>query len=639
VTRSLPPWLAEVGRLATGPVPWAQMVKAALAVGVPLALGILTGQPVAGLLGSIGGLLAALVDPGGPYLLRARRMAVALLAGAVPGLIVGSLIHGQGWLAVVVLVLVAGVSALLSTAGSAASVTGLQLLVYCILGTGPLATIRPWWVPAAGALAGGTWGILLLAPGWLLTPQAPEQHRIAAAYQALAAMLRAIGTGEYPARRQAVTAALNTAYDEVAARRATESGRNLRLERLVALLAQTHPLAEAAATLADEGRRPPAAATAVLDAAAGAVEGGEPVPAPPRFPAASAGERALLTALTDLAGLLSGRGAAGQPVPGPPAGQRAGWRERLRAAVDQIAAGHLVVTFAIRVMVCVGAAAVVSEALPLQRSYWVPLTVAIVLRPDFGSVFARGLQRGIGTVIGAVAGAVILAVVPYGPLLLLPCAVLAGLLPYGRSRNYGLVAVFLTPLVVVLIDLLTAAGWRLAEDRLIDTLIGCAIALLVGYAPWPAAWHAHLPGQFAATVDKVSRYTEQALLIRSPDRPGQRRQTYRALSDLRAEFQRTLAEPPAVSRRAARLWPALAALESVMDKVTATAVRVNLGASPPPAGEVVQVTAALEAIAAAAGSGTTPPALPLPTSGSDAIRPVAAAVREMQRSLAAGRGK
>ena len=54
-------------------------------------------------------------------------------------------------------------------------------------------------------------------------------------------------------------------------------------------------------------------------------------------------------------------------------------------------------------------------ALPVQRSYWVVLTVAIVLRPDFGSVFARALQRGIGTVVGAVLGAIILIVIPAGP--------------------------------------------------------------------------------------------------------------------------------------------------------------------------------------------------------------------------------
>ena len=99
----------------------------------------------------------------------------------------------------------------------------------------------------------------------------------------------------------------------------------------------------------------------------------------------------------------------------------------------------------------------------------------------------------------------------HGTWLLIPFAVLAALLPYGRSRNYGLLATFLTPLVVVLIDLLTPAGWRLAEDRLIDTLIGCAIVLLIGYAPWPMSWYAHLPQQYAQTVLDVRRYLEEAL--------------------------------------------------------------------------------------------------------------------------------
>jgi fusaric acid resistance family protein len=73
--------------------------------------------------------------------------------------------------------------------------------------------------------------------------------------------------------------------------------------------------------------------------------------------------------------------------------------------------------------------------------------------------------------------------VPYGLWLLIPCAIFAALLPYGRSVNYGLLATFVTPLVVLLIDLLHPAGWSLALDRLIDTLLGCAIALVIGFAP------------------------------------------------------------------------------------------------------------------------------------------------------------
>ena len=95
-------------------------------------------------------------------------------------------------------------------------------------------------------------------------------------------------------------------------------------------------------------------------------------------------------------------------------------------------------------MACVGVAGVLSEVLPLQRSYWVPLTVAVVLKPDFGSVFVLALQRSIGTIVGAVAGAIILALV-HGAWLLIPLAMLAAMLPFGRSRNYGLLSAFLTP--------------------------------------------------------------------------------------------------------------------------------------------------------------------------------------------------
>ena len=158
--------------------------------------------------------------------------------------------------------------------------------------------------------------------------------------------------------------------------------------------------------------------------------------------------------------------------------------------LDQLRGGRPAWTFTVRLMVCVGVAAVASEELPLQRSYWVVLTVAIVVKPDNGSVCA--LQRGIGTIVGVVLGAIILAAVPYGPWLLFPMAVLAAGQPYGRLRSFGLGATFMIPVVVLLIDLLTPAGWRLPEERLVNTLLGCAIVLLVGYATWPSSWHSHL---------------------------------------------------------------------------------------------------------------------------------------------------
>jgi uncharacterized membrane protein YccC len=259
-------------------------------------------------------------------------------------------------------------------------------------------------------------------------------------------------------------------------------------------------------------------------------------------------------------------------------------------------------------------------------------------------VFARALQRGIGTVVGAVGGAVLLVLV-HGTWLLIPFGLLAALLPFGRSRNYGLLSTFLTPLVVVLIDLLGPAGWRLAEDRLVDTLVGCAIVLLVGFAPWPMAWYSHLPRQYEQTVQDMCRYLEEVL-----GRPGSgvssrarlRRPTYRALADLRAEFQRTMSEPPAISRRAAAWWPAVIGLERVMDAITSAGlaasqrVAAGQGAEQAAAADGARrLGDALRAVGEAARTGMPLAAVPdLPDD--EILKPVSEAIRALLSVLGPG---
>ena len=154
--------------------------------------------------------------------------------------------------------------------------------------------------------------------------------------------------------------------------------------------------------------------------------------------------------------------------------------------------------------------------------------------------------------------------------------------------------------------------------------------LLVGYAPWPSSWHAHLPEQLATALDSVARYTEQAL-TGAPGRSALRRQTYRVLSDLRTEFQRTMAEPPSVSRRLAQLWPALTALEQVTDTVTATAVRADVTGRRPDPQAVAQLADALRRLARGVREGQLPEDLPLPDSAD--LRELADRIAEVRRAL------
>jgi uncharacterized membrane protein YccC len=674
LTEVVPDWLTEAVRPKKAPVPWPDMIRAVFAIWVPLAVGFITGRRELVMLPALGGLVGVMIDTGGPYLARVRKIGTTVVFGGAVGLVIGELIHGRGWIAVIALVLIAFVSALITRLGATGSATGLQLLVYSALGVGPVGELRPWWHVALEFIAGGVWAIALITPAWLAAPRAVQQRAVAAVYHSFAKFLRVIGTPEVMAVRGEVTVALNAAYDALLTSRSATGGRNRADMHLMAILNVSHQMAEAATAERMEGERPPPWVTDTIDRLADAIERGANGRArrvvaagrggitgstgsagsatPPLIPPAwsqSPGALALRDSMVTLARAISGNWTPPSAPPVP-----ANWRSRLRNRLfyvgEQLLGGRAAWTFTIRLMLCVAVAAVITQVVSLTRSYWVVLTVAIILKPDYGSVFARALQRGIGTVVGAVLGAAILAVVPYGPWLLVPCGVLAALLPYGKSRNFGLSATFLTPLVVLLIDLQIVTGWRLAVDRLVDTLLACAVVLLIGYAPWPSSWQAQLPGQFADSLRMMCDYMEESLITawadaradaradKPAESPGDaagpalrsrlRRRVNRSLSDLRVEFQRSMSEPTPVSRRATAWWPAVVGLDEVLDAVTATAVAISRGAPAPSPGSVRQLTAVLRGIADAMTAGVVPPSTgELPDDPE--LRPVTGAVRSV----------
>ena len=224
--------------------------------------------------------------------------------------------------------------------------TGLQLFVYSALGLGPLGLLRPWWHTALQFLAGVAWALLLITPGYLLSPRSAERKAVAEVYYALARGLRLIGTPGAAGARVALAGALNAAYDAMLTRRATASGRSRRDMHLMAVLNVSHQFAEAAAALRATGERVPPLVTEEIDRfgdailadqgpGAGALgfggrraAGGPPLPLIPPPWSSSPGALALREAMVNLVRVLSGNWT---PDRGP-ARQRRGGSRLARAA-------------------------------------------------------------------------------------------------------------------------------------------------------------------------------------------------------------------------------------------------------------------------------------------------------------------
>ncbi|MGW8729325.1 FUSC family protein [Streptomyces sp. NPDC055808] len=592
-----PEWLIGGLRPAPTPIPWPAVARAAVAMAAPLAAGMATGQSAYGALASMGALSGVIGDTADAYRMRIFNIAVPQLYGAI-GVTVGSLVFGHGWLAVGALTLVALVSGMISSIGAVASVSGLLLLLNAVVGAG-LPMPGPWWKAPLLLSLGGLLVLLLSLLAWPLRRTEPERDAVAGTYRAVAEAIEAAATDAYDTRRQAVTHSLNTAYDLILGRRTREHGRRRELVRLSAQLNVLIPIVEAAPAVHLRGWGVDPAIPAAVRQLADAVDEGRTGTVEPELPEPTTpAERALDSALRYAFDVVH------HPDPDHTniddrLGRPAALRIRFRRAARNVLLSGASWRYGLRLALCIGLAQVLVSVVPVERSYWVALTIVFVLKPDFGSVFARALTRAIGTALGLVIAAAVLAEVPRGwwdvPVILL----LAALIPAFSAKGYAFQTAAITPVILLLSDVLNHQGFNLVMPRLWDSLIGCAIALVAGYLLWPESWHTRIGARLADAVSATAEYVEYAFGAEDDraERVRRRRRLYRDLSTVRSEFQRALTEPPPMGARAAAWWPLVVAVERIVDATTAARVRVNHGAVWPAAGEAAEVAVQLRELA------------------------------------------
>lgn len=592
-----PPWLVSGLRPQSAtPIPWAAVVRASLAMATPLAVGFALDRPAYGALVSMGALSGVIGDTADAYRMRVFNIAVPQLFGAL-GVMLGTLVYGTGWAAVATLTAIGLVSGMMSTIGAVASVCGLLLLVNSVVGAG-LPMPDPWWVAPVLLSLGGLFVLALTLLAWPLRGKLPERAAVARTYADVADLLAAAGTPAYEERRQAVTQSLNTAYDLVLARRARYHGRSDTMVRLLSQLNVVIPLVEAAPAVHVRGRPLPDAIPAAVRELAVDIADSRTGGAGPGLPAAdSPATRAVDSALRHAATVVH----KADPDPynvDDRLGRPAALRIRVRRAARDVLFSGSSWRYGLRLALCIGLAQSLTSLIAVDRSYWVALTVTFVLKPDFGSVFSRAVLRAVGTAAGLVIAAPVLAEVPIGwwdvPVML----VLAALIPAFTAKGYAFQTAAITPVILLLSDLLNHQGLHLVGPRLLDSLIGCAIVLVAGYLLWPESWHVRIGHRLADAVSDTADYVAYAF---GPDdqaeRVRARRRIYRDLSSVRSEFQRALTEPPPVGTRAAAWWPLVVAVERIVDATTAARVRVNHGAPEPPAAEVTGVQRQLRELA------------------------------------------
>lgn len=582
-------------------------VRAAIATVVPLVVATAL-RFAGGLWLSLGGFNTAFLDKGGSYRFRAKSMGAAALAGALSAT-VGALAGRHSALAIPLTLLWVGAFSYARVYGAAAITVGNTAAVTFVVSLAlPAASVSEALVRGGCVIAGSLWTMLLSLVLWPLRPYRPARLALAQGFRTVADYAEALATQATRAEgadwqtliqvhHARIRETLEEAREVLAATRRSRHGESGRGERLLVLLQIADALfggliavGDVLESLAPESRLGTAGAR--VEQALSAFARTLPELArmvetegrPRRLPSldwgaeglrevlarAAAGEESLASEervkLQHLAHLLAQlREFAGiavetvvtLPDDRPPAGERAVPRSEgaepehpLWAPLrDNFSRESVVLRHVLRVGLMSTVAVALTYALKLHHGYWVTVTVITVMQPYTGSTFLKGLQRAAGTVLGGIL-AVLAATLLHDAHAMMGLVFLtAGLSIALMPLNYGLYTLFVTVTFVILAEL-GSGDWHLSEVRILDTLLGGALALVGMRLLWERPEKELLPEQLAEALRGDRAYFREAMAAYLRDREGPdptlaeaRRKMGLATLNAEASFQRFIAEP------------------------------------------------------------------------------------------------
>lgn len=184
------------------------------------------------------------------------------------------------------------------------------------------------------------------------------------------------------------------------------------------------------------------------------------------------------------------------------------------------------------------------------HSYWILLTVIVILKPGYSLTKKRNYQRLTGTLTGVIICLIFLYLVKDKSLILLFLAVnMIGAYSFVR-RHYFTGVILITIYVLLMFHLLDAKDFKtVLADRLIDTATGSALAFIFSYLLSPIWEHENIH-LFMCKMLKHNKKYYQLVAGVFTGQPGnksklriKRKDSLVSLANLSDAFNRMLSEP------------------------------------------------------------------------------------------------
>ncbi|MNV05418.1 Inner membrane protein YccS [compost metagenome] len=190
----------------------------------------------------------------------------------------------------------------------------------------------------------------------------------------------------------------------------------------------------------------------------------------------------------------------------------------------------------------------------IDHGHWIALTLLIVIQPYYGATRKKGFERIIGTVAGIVVGGAIMLLPIKHETFVVILIFISFFVAYYLRNNYKVGVFFVTIMMVVMMQLSQQGSWDLIWWRVLSTLIGSALAILISFAFWPIWEKQRFPSLLNHSFNQNLFFLNQVVLSYEKKLPAgvtwhrSRRHSEAANNNLFACVQRMYEEPQAHQR-------------------------------------------------------------------------------------------
>ncbi|WP_405606757.1 FUSC family protein [Polaribacter sp. Asnod1-A03] len=224
---------------------------------------------------------------------------------------------------------------------------------------------------------------------------------------------------------------------------------------------------------------------------------------------------------------------------------------------------------------------IIGNFIEMQQSYWILLTVVVIMRPSYGLTKERTKNRVVGTLIGA-AIAVAIVFLTQNTVIYALIAALSLIIGFSLvKQNYRNGAAFITVYVIFMYALIHPNILTVIEFRVFDTLIGSVLAYLGNYFFWPVWESKNIKEFFSNSIDSFVEFLKE--IDAFYHKKGEvstayglaRKEAFLQVGNLNSAYQRLIQEPKSKQQNLATIYELMTIFNTYLSSLTSLGVYIR----------------------------------------------------------------